>query len=123
MALYWFAYILWGIDIVSNFFTMLGVVAVSGLLSSYIGDIARQMLPHFLVGSLLSGEVRRDFLGLMTDPRWQGVKPDGPDDGRSPRSRLGDWAMRKAYGEIPDLGEREPEILIRGAFPPPTEAG
>lgn len=122
MTPFGFAYMLWGTGVGGRFFTMLGLAAVSGLLSSYIGDIARQILPHLLVGCLLSGEVRRDFLGLMTDPRWQGVKPDGPDDGRSPRSRLGDWAMRRAYGEIPDLGEREPEILIRGEFPPTAEA-
>jgi len=85
--------------------------------AQWFGSMARAIFPHFLVGRRLSGEERRDFVGWMTDLRWQGVKPDGPDDERSPRSRLGDWAMRKAYGEIPDIGEREPEILIRGEFP------
>lgn len=97
-----------------------GVVAltITVLPAQWFAGMAKDTLPHFLVGRKLSGEARRDFVGWMTDPRWQGVKPDGSGDERSPRSRLGEWAMRKAYGEIPDIGEREPEILIRGDFPP-----
>lgn len=95
----------------------IGAVAAA-MLAQWFAEMAKDTLPHFLVGRTLTGEERRDFVGWMTDLRWQGVKPDGPDDARSPRSRLGDWAMRKAYGEIPDLGEREPEILIAGDFPP-----
>ncbi|MBE9557093.1 MAG: hypothetical protein IMF08_09575 [Proteobacteria bacterium] len=79
----------------------------------FIVEIAKNTLPHMLIGRTLTGEKRRDFVGWITDPRWQGVKTD---DGRLPRSRLGEWAMRKAYGEIPDIGEREPEILIPGNF-------
>ena len=89
----------------------------AALFAHWFAMMAKVTLPHFLVGRRLSGEERRDFVGWMTDLRWQGVKPDGPDDERSPRSRLGDWAMRKAYGEIPDIGEREPEILVPGEFP------
>lgn len=102
-----------------------GVVglAITVLPAYWFGEMAKGTLPHLLIGRSLTGEDRRDFVGWMTDPRWQGMKPDGPDDWRMPRSRLGEWAMRKAYGEIPDIGEREPEILIPGEFPPPTEAG
>lgn len=87
----------------------------AALLAQWFAKMAKNTLPHFLVGRGLFGDERRDFIGWMTDLRWQGVKPDGPDD---ERSRLGDWAMRKAYGEFPDIGAREPEILIPGEFPP-----
>jgi hypothetical protein len=78
---------------------------------------ATRTLPHLLAGRGLAVEERRDFVGWMTDPRWQGVKPVGPDDERFPGSRLERWAMRLAYGEIPDVGEREPEVLVPGTFP------
>ncbi len=90
----------------------------AGLAAQWFAGMAKRTLPHLLVGRTLSGEARRDFVGWMTDLRWQGVRPDGPDDARLPRSRLEGWAMRVAYGEIPDIGEREPDILIPGAFPP-----
>jgi hypothetical protein len=85
---------------------------------SWFAMSASRLLPHLLAGRRLTGDERRDFVGWMTDLRWQGAKPDGSDDARLPRSRLEGWAMRVAYGEIPDIGEREPETLIPGAFPP-----
>jgi hypothetical protein len=91
--------------------------AITVLPAHWFAGLAKCTLPHLLLGRKLTGEERRDFVGWMTDLRWQGVKPDGPGDERSPRSRLGDWAMRKAYGEIPDIGEREPEVLKPGEFP------
>ena len=90
---------------------------VAMILARWIADIAGSTLPHLLVGRRLSGASRRDFVGWLTDLRWRGVKPELPDDSRLPRSRLGEWAMRVAYGRIPDLGERTPEIVIDGAFP------
>ena len=108
------AFMILGDDGVGRF---IGAMAAA-LLAQWFAKTAKDTLPHFLVGRTLTGEERRDFVGWMTDLRWQGVKPDGPDDERLSRSRLGEWAMRKAYGEIPDLGEREPEILIPGEFPP-----
>ncbi|MDH5411645.1 MAG: hypothetical protein OEY16_09680 [Alphaproteobacteria bacterium] len=98
-------------------FDGIAAVVVIVLPSYFIVEVAKNTLPHLLLGRTLSGEERRDFIGWITDLRWRGVKPNGPDDDRSPRSRLGDWAMRKAYGEIPDIGEREPEILVPGEFP------
>jgi hypothetical protein len=92
-------------------------IFVLALAVGWLGWLASRVLPHLLGGRRLSGKDRRDFVGWMTDLRWQGVKPDGPDDERLPRSRLEDWAMRVAYGEMPELGEREPEILIPGVFP------
>lgn len=83
-----------------------------------LASLAVPTLPHLLIGRQLTGEERRDFVGWMTDLRWQGVKPDGPDDKRLPRTRLQEWAMRLAYGEIPNIGDRRPEILIPGPFPP-----
>ena len=96
--------------------------AAGAIFAQVFADMAKRTLPHLLVGRRLSVEARRDFVGWMTDLRWQGVKPEGPGDDRLPRSRLQDWAMRMAYGEIPDIGEREPEILIPGAFPPDCAA-
>ncbi len=117
VALFGLVFLVFGRYIFQIFEGAVGL-AIAVLPAYWFGEMAKDTLPHFLVGRRLSGEERRDFVGWMTDPRWQGMKPDGPDDWRMPRSRLGEWAMRKAYGEIPDLGEREPEILIRGDFPP-----
>ena len=93
-------------------------IGVAGLAAQWFAGMAKRTLPHLLVGRSLSGEARRDFVGAMTDLRWHGVKPDGPDDARLPRARLEGWVLRLAYGEIPDIGAREPEILIPGAFTP-----
>lgn len=78
---------------------------------------AKYALPHLVVGWWLSREARKDFVGWLTDLRWRGVWPIGPDDERLPLFRLEYWAMRAAYGEIPDIGEREPEVLVPGVFP------
>lgn len=94
------------------------VGAGGALLAQFFADSAKLTLPHLLVGRRLVGQERRDFVGWMTDLRWRGMKPGGPEDERLPHSRLQDWAMRIAYGGIPDIGDREPEILIRGTFPP-----
>lgn len=87
------------------------------LLIVLLAGLAERTLPHLLVGWRLKGEERRDFACWMTDPRWRGFLPDGSDDARLSRSRLEAWAMCIAYGQIPDIGEREPEILIPGKFP------
>ena len=79
--------------------------------------LSSRVLPHLFAGRRLTGDERRDFVGWMTDLRWRGVRADGPDDVRLPRSRLQDWAMRLAYGEIPVIGERQPVVLIPGVFP------
>lgn len=96
-----------------------GVVAAAFIVvpGYYIMEIAKNTLPHLLLGHTLLGGERRDFVGWMIDLRWRGVKPSGSGDERSLRSRLGDWAMCKAYGHVPDIGEREPEILVPGEFP------
>lgn len=93
------------------------VVAIGILLMRTAVPAARFALPHLVVGRWLSREARQDFVGWLTDLRWRGVWPIGPDDERLPLSRLEYWAMRLAYGEIPDIGEREPEILKPGEFP------
>lgn len=93
-----------------------GVVVI--ILGQPFAWIAGQTAPHLLVGRRLGEAERRDFVGWITDPRWHGVKPNRPVEEPMRHFFLYKWAMRKAYGEIPDIGEREPEILIRGDFPP-----
>lgn len=115
-ALFSLASVVFGEDMLMKFDGIVAAVVIV-LPSYFIMEIAKTTLPHLLLGRTLSDEQRQDFVGWMTDLRWQGVKPAGVGDERSPRSCLGDWAMRKAYGEIPDIGEREPEILIPGKFP------
>ncbi len=115
-GLFGLASLVFGGDVLTGFDGAVAA-AIIGLPSYLLIEVAKNILPHLLVGRTLTGDERRDFVGWMTDLRWHGVKPDGPDDDRLPRSSLGEWAMRVAYGEIPELGEREPEILIRGMFP------
>ncbi len=116
-AIFGLGYLMFGADAVRGFSGAV-TAGIGGWLAYWVAGMAKRTLPHLLVGRTLSGEDRRDFVGWLTDLRWQGVKPDGPGDARLPRSRLEGWAMRLAYGETPDIGEREPDILIPGAFPP-----
>lgn len=95
---------------------LIAVVSVA-VFVAWAAEWGKLSLPHFLVGRRLSGTDRRDFVGALTDLRWQGVKPDGSDDKRLPRSRLAGWAMRAAYGEIPDLSAYGSETVVSGSFP------
>lgn len=96
---------------------LFGGVLLLSLAAGWAVVLSSRIMPHLLAGCRLSCDDRRDFVGWMTDLRWRGIKPDGPDEQRRPRSRLEQWAMRLAYGEIPNIGEREPEVLVPGAFP------
>lgn len=87
------------------------------LLVTWGGELGEHILPHFLIGRRLAGADRLDFVGALTDLRWQGLNPHGRGDRTKLRSRLAEWAMRTAYGEIPDLSGYGPEILIPGEFP------
>ncbi len=88
------------------------VAIVYATVASRIGDIAGAVLPHLLAGRSLTADERQDFIRTLTDLRWDGVECDKPEDWRQPHSRLQDWAMRKAYGEIPEYLENKPEIIM-----------
>ncbi len=92
-------------------------IVLSLLLFRIAVPLAKFVLPHLVVGRWLSHEARKDFVGWCTDLRWRGIWPTGPSDQRLPPLGLERWGIRLAYGEIPDIGEREPEVLIPGRFP------
>ncbi len=67
-------------------------------------------ITHWYVGRSVLAPDRKDFVCTTSDDRWDGVKPTDPRPlaGIGPLQR---WAMRLAYGEIPDYEPWEPEIL------------
>lgn len=83
---------------------------IASLIVSAFADVCGGTLPHLLVGRSLTGQDRRDFVCTASDPRWDGVQPDDPQHppARGPFQR---WAMRLAYGEVPDNERWEPEII------------
>ena len=57
----------------------------------------------------------------LADPLWEGKERD-PAGPASRRFRsLETWALRKAYGEIPDCGANEPEVVAAGDPRPAKE--
>lgn len=80
-----------------------------------LAHIASMTLPHLLAGRSMTGSARQEFVCTISDPRWDGVQPDNPQE---PRLRLGvfqRWAMRLAYGEAPEYPENEPETIPAAA--------
>jgi hypothetical protein len=93
------------------------IIIAATIISTWLHKAA-SALPYLLAGRFLTGDERRDFVCTLTDLRWNGVNPDGPGTQRVPqRSRIRDWAMRKAYGEIPDYPAWEPEVIEQGSDP------
>lgn len=73
------------------------------------GEISRA-LTHWFVGRFISLQDRQDFVCTTSDDRWDGVKPTDPRPlaGIGPLQR---WAMRQAYGEVPDVEPWELEVV------------
>lgn len=107
-----------GIDSSDRLVAILGG-AMGASMGNYLAALVGQALPHLLVGWRLTGVERRDFVGALVDPRWRGLNPNGAgaDPDSISNSRLVRWAMRMAYGEIPDFGGYGPEIIVPGDFP------
>lgn len=85
-----------------------------GLLIKTIARLCAETMPHLLVGRSLKGRERRDFVCTVSDPRWDGVQPDDP--GTPPAyGPIQRWAMRLAYGEVPDYGNWAPEFIAEAA--------
>ena len=91
------------------------VSVLLGLLIKTIARLCAETMPHLLVGRSLRGQERRDFVCTVSDPRWDGIQPD--DSGALPaHGPIQRWAMRLAYGELPEYGRWEPEV-VNGAGP------
>lgn len=136
-ARYWKSIAFWGICIVSLAALVLMADPVEALLEAVptwaffliacgsawalirVASTGERVLPHLLAGRSLTGQDRKDFVFTLTDPRWEGIRPESRNVRPPAPGPVERWAMGVAYGIVPDYEPWEPEI-INGPVPEPS---
>lgn len=81
------------------------------LIATVLWELARITLPHFLVGRNLTKGARQEFIYTLLHERWDIAQPRVPETWAKLNGRWERWAMRAAYGAVPEIEKREPEII------------